>query len=508
MSQTIDIRDAPRLGVQIWAVLSALYVGLLIWATRGQSHFADGYDGIGFVLAVQDFDLSRFQPHPPGFPLLVLFSRWLHAIPGVAPALAVALCSALLLPLGLAAMSIMLALTSGRFAAWLFALLAGPHVLVWGMGTATLSDGAGLGLTLAALCSAAGALWAGRAWLAWVSGCLAGCALGVRPQAVVLLALGLITLLAYVVSQRRALGRPLWVFGASAGFITLAWLLPLASLVGPGRLVQLCLQHARGHFTDFGGRALRTAHEPGFTVSRLLELLHTLAGALGPLLFLGLVLAGLWLLRHRLVVSRRVYVPSALVLAITASYLAYALLAVRVIGDGRHLLPLPIGVAAALAPLLALAAQGRVHRTLGVLTLCVGALVNARAVFAFRHSPTEGAQLAAALADCGTPVYGARAARYVDLRCGSGTAQPAIYLGEVLSDIERRSNPPREVFVTSEVIASASSQQRLRLQGRFCRATDVPSILRFDAASLLPRAAGQPKLLPGCVDLFAYRVLP
>lgn len=506
MSQPVDIRTACALGLRVWAALAALYVGLLLVSARGSLLFADGYDGVGFVLAVTDFDLSRFQPHPPGFPLLVLCSRLLHAVFAVSPSLSVALVSALLLPLGLGAVSMWLAVLHGRAAALWFALLAGPNILVWGLGVATLSDGAGLGLTLAALSAVAGALSTGSRRLAVVAGVLSGCALGVRPQSAALLALGLVSSVVYVGWLRRPWQRPLVIAAATSLFVGLAWLLPLMLTVGPQRFAALCLSHARGHFADFGGRVLGTPADARLASIQLF--LRTLAAALGPVLLVGLALCGLWLARHRRTIEIGTYFSGVFFLVSATAYLALALLAVRVTGDGRHLGPVPVLVAAAMAPVLTTAARRRGLRVALLTVAVAAALLNARAVLAFRRSPAAGAQLATALPDCSVPVYGARAARYVDLRCGAGTAQPAVYLGEVLSDLARRSNPPQEVFVTSEVIASPASQHRLRSVGRFCLAADVPSILRIDSTPRPPKSTSLYVDTPGCVELFAYRVLP
>lgn len=507
MSQPVDIRAACALGLRVCAALAALYVGLLLVAARGSLPFADGYDGVGFVLAVTDFDLSRFQPHPPGFPLLVLCSRLLHAVLAVSPSLSVALVSALLLPVGLGAVSMWLAVLHGRAAALLFALLAGPNVLVWGLGVATLSDGAGLGLALAALCAGAGALSTGSSRLAVVAGVLSGCALGVRPQSAALLVLGLVSLVVYVGWLRRPWQRPLLIAAVTSLFVCLAWLLPLVLTVGPQRFAALCLHHAQGHFADFGGRVLGAPADA--RLASILLFLRTLAAALGPVLLVGLALCGLWLTRYRRTIEIGTYLSGVIFLISATAYLALALLAVRVTGDGRHLGPVPVLVAAATAPVLTAAAARRrgLHAALLVVAVAA-ALLNARAVLAFRHSPAAAAQLAAALPDCSLPVYGARAARYIDVRCGAGTAQPAVYLGEVLSDLARRSNPPQEVFVTSEVIASPASQRRLRSVGRFCLAADVPSILRIDSTPRPPQSTRLSVDTPGCVELFAYRVLP
>jgi hypothetical protein len=35
----------------------------------------DDWDGIGFLESVRDFDLARFRPHPPGYPVYVALLR-------------------------------------------------------------------------------------------------------------------------------------------------------------------------------------------------------------------------------------------------------------------------------------------------------------------------------------------------------------------------------------------------------------------------------------------------
>jgi hypothetical protein len=94
-------------------------------------------------------------------------------------------------------------------------------------------------------------------------------------------------------------------------------------------------------------------------------------------------------------------------------------------------------------------------------------------------------------------LYGTRAARYLDLYYGSGSARPAAYLGEVIADLERQDNLPAEVLLTSEVLAAAGSQAQLRRLARYCYADAVPLLLRWDRT-----AAGD----GNCVDLVSYRV--
>lgn len=497
-----------------FAAIAALYLGLLGLATRGQAFFADGYDGIGFVLALTDFDLSRFAPQPPGFPLFVLLSRGLHALLGVRPALAVALVSALLLPAGIAAITAVLAAQLGLYAAALFALLVAPNTLVFGLGVATLSDGAGLGAALIALSLAAWALRQPTRLACGFSGLACGLALGVRPHVVTPLVLGLLLLGGLLARRGQAPLRPLLGIGLSAGLGTLLWLLPLLSIVGASRFLSLCLAHARGHLGDFGGGLLVRTPTP---LPRLgLPQLQALLAAVGPAIAALCLITPVLFFRSRSRLPQSLRLLGAALLAITLVYVVYVALLARVLGNGRHLLPVPVGLALAIVPLYAVGLRRGAARTGLLAVVALLAPFSTRQVYAFRQAPSPGAQLVAGLPDCSARLYGAAAARFYDLRCGVGAAQPAIYLGEVLSDLERRSNPPSEVLVTSEVIASPGSRARLRPIARACVAADVPASLRFfGAPHLPPRAAGSPSpssppssAEADCAQLLAYRVMP
>ncbi|MDP9148513.1 MAG: hypothetical protein M3O36_01015, partial [Myxococcota bacterium] len=40
----------------------------------------DDWDGVGFVESIRDFDLARFRPHPPGYPVYVALLRVVAAV--------------------------------------------------------------------------------------------------------------------------------------------------------------------------------------------------------------------------------------------------------------------------------------------------------------------------------------------------------------------------------------------------------------------------------------------
>ena len=40
----------------------------------------DDLDSINFALGIRDYDVSRHQPHPPGYPLFIVAAKALHAV--------------------------------------------------------------------------------------------------------------------------------------------------------------------------------------------------------------------------------------------------------------------------------------------------------------------------------------------------------------------------------------------------------------------------------------------
>ncbi len=452
---------------------------------------ADGYDGVGFVLALQRLDLARFQPQPPGYPLFVGLGRLVQAL-GVPPGAALAVVSALLLGLGIGALAAAVKRWAGPVAGWLSAALLTLSPLSYALGVATLSDGAGLGGLLLSIY-----VWGrGGASAHLLGGALLGAALGIRPTYAPLAALLLGGL--GVHSGRRAFLRA----SLSAAGAVLGWLVPFALIVGPRPLWSVVTAHFYGHFTDFGG-AVTADRTPGLPVVALVRGLGQ--AALGPAWPLGLLLllGALWSGPPRSwpAPARRLV---ATLLGGLVVYLVLALVALPVRGHARHLLPavamLLVVLAVSLGSALAIARpRPRAAVQLGCgLLLGWLAVSSARTICSFR-APTPGAALAqyvAASYPRGTLLYGGRAARYLDLYWGSGSARPTLHFGDVLTEAARLDRLPAEVLITSEVLASAASRALLRTVARFCYDPQLPAGLRLD-----PYA-------DGCVELRAYRFIP
>ena len=461
-----------------------LYVcAVVICASRTR---ADGYDGIGFVLSLSQFDLTRFQPQPPGYPLFVALGRLLHRC-GLSAGVSLALINAMLWGGGISALAATLERIAGRIAGRLCLALLTLAPLPFALGIATLSDGAGLGALLCAV-----ALFTRPNRLAPIVGGIGlGLSLGLRPNYAPL-ALCILILFAIGRGLRSALRAAL-----AALIATLAWLIPFACLVGPRTLWQTSRAHLIGHVQVYG-ESIATDSSP---LSRLRELLRALGEAtFGPLwpLLLPLLVVALWRFPKMRSEARRLLTYLATILAV---YIAWVLIILPV--HGRHLLPAVAILACAVAVVLGEAAHAfRDRRVLRALSLCgIGLLTilgasTARAIWLLRQ-PSPGMALAdhvAAHHPRGTLLYGATAARQLDLRWGSGSAHQTLYFGDVIVEAERMNRLPDVVLLTSEV--RATPERRIESLARFCYDARLPLPLRFE------------KYPGGCVELRSYRFRP
>lgn len=90
----------------------------------------DDWDGVGFVAAVHDFDLARFHPHPPGYPVYVALLRAAAVVVGQ-PMRSCVLVAALSGALAIAFLWDGTRRFAGKRAAWAASALVGAAPLVW-----------------------------------------------------------------------------------------------------------------------------------------------------------------------------------------------------------------------------------------------------------------------------------------------------------------------------------------------------------------------------------------
>lgn len=465
---------------------AALAIGASRYALRAR--VPDDYDAIGFVLALTDFDLAKFQPHFPGYPVYVALGRL------AAPCFTDPLDAAELVSAGAAAVtaaglfSLGARLGSprqGALAVGLYAVAASPFIL----GGAALSDGT----AAAFLVLAFAALAAHRPAL---GGAAAALMLGARASAWPLA-------LSWLAAM--ALWRPADRLRATLGFAggLLAWAVPFVLIVGPDRLRALGAAHLRGHFTEWGGSV---ATRPGLMDRGLAFARDLLLDGIAPRPWAAAVVLGLAALALTQGVRRRAEGPSATALApprarplgvfgpprasglrvalvVAAPYAAWVFFGQNVVEQPRHVLPLVLLLVLALAR-----AFERAPR-LGVAATLAAAAASVPLAIAHARVPPAAAQAARYLREHAAPgdtaVFGGRAIRFFRTLAPEVPAYERTWLAEVDVALERLDRLPSHVLVTSEVQVPPGRAAQLVAGPIFCR----------DAA--LDRAAP-------CLALFTY----
>jgi hypothetical protein len=406
---------------------------LAVLLAASAPEWPDDWDGLGLVAAVTRFDLERFAPHAPGYPVWVAAAKALAAV--LRSPFAAATAVSVLAGVGTFALvrdGASRAFGAGRGVVVALAVTCAP--LVWRAESGVGSEG--LALFFAAL-----AAWAlAREHALWL-GLAVGLGLGVRaswaPFYLALLVLG---------RQDR-----LRALGAAAAAVA-AWAVPFVLVVGPTRVVPLLTTHLAGHATRWGGTAIT---DPG--LGRLADLGRdvffdglgagtdplgiAVGGAVVAVAFVGLTewrLAG-W--------------AGAKTAAIALGpYLVWILLGQNLRQQPRHALPIVAAVAGALA--LATMSVDR-GRRLGVALFTVVSIRTFADGHERRTVPPPGVQLVQAVRELPEPsrvaVFGGPSVRFFETTNLAGDAQAAGSMGDVRLALGRMSTLPLRVLVTAEL---------------------------------------------------------
>jgi 4-amino-4-deoxy-L-arabinose transferase-like glycosyltransferase len=203
-----------------------LFLGLAAIFALTRSHWLDEWDSVNFALALDDFDVAKHQPHPPGYAIYVAAGKLIYLV--IADhAAALTLVSSL----AGAAVAAMFYVLLRRQSAWPVALgatiLMALSPLYWLQSGLALTDMFGMIFVVAFLLveDAAPQTPHGERWQRIACGIIAGLSLGARPH---------FTLLIVVYwairgwSSRPVHARQIWP--ALAGFVVgvAAWLIPAA----------------------------------------------------------------------------------------------------------------------------------------------------------------------------------------------------------------------------------------------------------------------------------------
>ena len=418
----------------------------------------DDWDGVGFLESVGRFDLARFQPHPPGYPVYVVLLR-VAALVARAPmraGVAVAVISGVV--------AVAFAWSAARSAvgergAWAVATLVAVTPLAWRVCSGVGSEAPALACASACawgLVSARRSRWAGALAL----GMGVGLGLGVR------LSWAPLYVAALLLAPREARVRAWAVTLASS----VAWVVPLVAVVGASRLYGLTAAHLAGHASRWGGTVVT---EPGSVRLQWLarDVFVDGLGAGDDALGLAIGVALLLAVAVALAAWRRAkwqgWGSAALVVA---PYLVWIALGQNLRDQPRHVLPLVALLSAAIA--LPAATSRRALALVGALAVLV-ATRTALDAHARRTTPPPGVQLLELARAQPTPervdVFGVSSVRFFETTELAGHAFPAGSLGDVQVRLTRLDALPSRVWVTGEIEGLQGSPWPLEHLATLCR---------------------------------------
>jgi hypothetical protein len=421
----------------------------------------DDWDGIGFLQSVRDFDLARFRPHPPGYPVYVALLRVadLLARDPMRASVAVAAGSAA------TAVWFVWAATrrvAGAWAAWAAAALVAVLPIVW-------HASSGVGSEAPAFACAAACAWglvanpvdrrqALRAALALGLG--AGLGLGVR------LSWAPLYVAALAVAPRPQRVRAWGV----AALGSAAWAAPLVALVGPSRLHELVAEQLAGHLGRWGGTV---ATQPGMVRIGWLarDVFADGFGAGSDHLGIAIaVLVAAGCLAALAAWSRARWVGWRAAVVAAGPYLVWVAFGQNLRDQPRHVLPLVVLLAVALV--LRAARSPRALAIVCALTLLAG-MRTARDAIVRRCTPPAGEQLVelvrAQPAADRPAVFGVASVRFFELSELASDAFPAGSLGDVQLRLARMGGLPPRVWITSEVEREGDPRWPLERVATLCR---------------------------------------
>ncbi|HEY6460755.1 MAG TPA: glycosyltransferase family 39 protein [Polyangiaceae bacterium] len=436
----------------------------------------DDWDGVGFVESVRDFDLSRFHPHPPGYPVYVALLR--IAADATRDPMRACIVVAVLSGVAAAAWTwSAVRAVAGERAAWAGAVLVGVAPLAW-------RSCSGVGSEAPALACLAACAWGAavrdrRSWGPVLAlGIGAGLGMGVR------LSWAPIFVAALFFAPRGARARTTGVAAASVA----AWAIPLIAVVGPARLVALSEAHFAGHAQRWGGTVVT---DPGLVrvawlardvfVDGLGTGTDLLGLAVGAALAACALVAGFaW--------ARSGWRGWPALAAAVVPYGLWIGLGQNLRDQPRHALPLVVVLAVSLA-----LPAARSRRALGAVAV-LAVLLAARTALdahARRTIPPPGQQLVDLARAQPSPdllaVFGVSSVRFFETTELATHAFAAGALGDVEVRLTRLDVLPSRVWITSEVQGRASSPWPLEPVAHLCR---PPRIDR--------RAP--------CIDVFAWKL--
>jgi hypothetical protein len=446
-----------RVALAITGALLVLVAVLLAWSAPA---WPDDWDGLGFLASIDHFDLARFAPHPPGYPVYVALLRLAARLTpsAIVAADTVAVLSGVT---ALAALGAAMARMTGPgigprpgvdhapakpgtcrpiAAAVVVCVAACP--LVWRCASGVGSEAPALALL--ALAAWAVSLRGPRSAVA--AGALVGLGLGVRASWAPLY----LPLLLFAPRGQRVRASV-----AALGAV-LAWGVPFVLTVGPSQLVALSRTHLVGHASRWGGTALT---EPSRVRYLARDLFVDGLGMDGDVLGLVLAFVGAVAIALALVAWRRASWRGAGSAAILLGpYLVWIAVGQNLRQEPRHSLPLVVAIALGLVLAAWFDRRARVPVVVLFLLCSVRTVTDARARCTIPPPAEQLVALVRTLPDRGTvAVFGGASARFFEGTDLAPRARAVGTLGDALLALDRMEWLPTRVLVTGEIDGLADS---------------------------------------------------
>ena len=254
--------DHTLLGVQlrksqyyiVWGITFILCVGSRLLTTI---YYIEDLDSLRFALSMVDYDVAKFQPHFPAYPVFCFVAKLIYAAMG-SYALTFSFIGGVSTFLTIYFLCKLARLRSTSSAGLFAIVLLIVNPLLWLMGNRYMPDAMGVACLLASLYfTTANPERPRRVGLGFfLAGILGGIRLSYLPMLIPALLMSL---------PRRTVR---YTTAGIAGFTV--WLLPLTMLTGWDTLVESAQVQSRGHFLEFGGTI---ANEPQLwlRVTKLVE---------------------------------------------------------------------------------------------------------------------------------------------------------------------------------------------------------------------------------------------
>ncbi len=331
---------------RLLATLAAIGVTVALSRWMYRARGPDDYDSFSFLLGMRDqFDLARFQPQFPGYPVYVFLGRALIGA-GIAPldaATGITAAASGATAIALAVLAESIHGGHGHRAAVVTAALYLVSWLPLETGAGMMSEPLAVALAVAAL-----ALLVADPPRPALAGFVAGLLLGARASYWPLVVSFMVLAAAHPGSRRRLAALARHLSGLGLGLAV--WLPAFVVAIGPRTLWQLGLTHLRGHF-DTWGNTVVTRPDLGLRLTRFARDLFVdgLAPDACALAAVAVAVIGVLALRR----ARPTWRASQAWLVVLAPYALWAFFAQNVLTQPRHVLPLVVGLILLLGIILA-----------------------------------------------------------------------------------------------------------------------------------------------------------